>query len=250
MTKVPGESEPEAQSVEDAALSINWWPMIFSVLLLDHFNDLSGRGDTSIRDWAFTGLGVVAGIALFAAAVVLWQRRRPLLWVVGSFMALWLAFDFTGLPAHWFIDFAAIFIPWAARGNLWRSTRLMTLLLALAALYVYLDSPVRGPPLLVGFMVNVFILVFVAGWQVWLARMVLSLRRLAQVAERERISLELHGLLGNALSEITARSVRACDLLQRSQDAPEAGAEIATVETVCRQALADVRRTLRAYRAA
>jgi signal transduction histidine kinase len=246
--KAPRDPAARALAGDHAALPINWWPMIFSVLLLDHFNDLLGRGNASERDWVFTGLGVVAGVALFAAAVMSWQRRRSLLWVVAIFMTLWVVFDFCGLPAHWFIDFAAIFIPWAVRGSLWRSAWIMALLLALAAVYVYFDSPVRGYTLLIGFIANTFILVFVAGWQVWLARMVLGLRRLAQAAERERISRELHDLLGNALSEITARSVRACDLLRQSPLSSDAGVEIAAVETVCRQALADVRKTLRDYR--
>jgi hypothetical protein len=247
---------------------VSWWPMIFSILFLDHFNELLGHHNRSVRDWVFTGLGVVAGMALFAAGVNLWQGRRPMLWVVGSFMALWLACTFCGLPSHWFIDFAAIFIPWAVRGDLRRSTWLMTLLICLAGVYVYLDSPIRGQPLLISFIVNAFILVFIAAWQVWLARMALNLHRLAQVAECERISRDLDAVLGNALSEITSRSERACHLLRETlsdvgpdvpvasdgvtavdaTSAQRAACEISAVETLCRKILAEVRQTLRAYR--
>lgn len=96
----------------------------------------------------------------------------------------------------------------------------------------------------------------IANWQ-WLlqhrkdAQLRLShdeVRRLAQLAERERIGRDLHDLLGHTLSLIALKAELARKLFDR--DAGAARTEIADVERVARQALAQVRRAVTGIRAA
>ena len=75
-----------------------------------------------------------------------------------------------------------------------------------------------------------------------------EIRRLAAVAERERIGRDLHDLLGHTLSLITLKSELANRLFDR--DPIGARREIAEVESVARDALGQVRRAVTGIRAA
>jgi len=71
-------------------------------------------------------------------------------------------------------------------------------------------------------------------------------RRLAQVAERERIGRDLHDLLGHTLSVVALKSELARKLIDRDLDA--ARAEIGEVERVARDALSQVRNAVSGIR--
>jgi two-component system sensor histidine kinase DesK len=75
-----------------------------------------------------------------------------------------------------------------------------------------------------------------------------EIRRLATVAERERIGRDLHDLLGHTLSLIALKSELAGKLLDRDPDA--ARREIAEVTHVAREALRQVRAAVTGMRAA
>ena len=75
-----------------------------------------------------------------------------------------------------------------------------------------------------------------------------EVRRLAALAERERIGRDLHDLLGHTLSLITLKAELAARLFER--DPRAARHEIAEVERVARDALAQVRRAVTGIRAA
>jgi len=75
-----------------------------------------------------------------------------------------------------------------------------------------------------------------------------EVRRLAALAERERIGRDLHDLLGHTLSLITLKSELANRLFDR--DAAGARREMLDVENVARGALAQVRRAVTGIRAA
>lgn len=74
-----------------------------------------------------------------------------------------------------------------------------------------------------------------------------EVRRLATMAERERIGRDLHDLLGHTLSVVALKSELAGKLLDR--DPAAAGAQIREVEAVARQALAQVREAVAGIRA-
>jgi two-component system, NarL family, sensor histidine kinase DesK len=75
-----------------------------------------------------------------------------------------------------------------------------------------------------------------------------EVRRLAALAERERIGRDLHDLLGHTLSLIALKAELANRLWER--DAAAARKEIREVENVARQALAQVRRAVTGIRSA
>ena len=75
-----------------------------------------------------------------------------------------------------------------------------------------------------------------------------EVRRLAALAERERIGRDLHDLLGHTLSMVALKSDLAGRLLAR--DPAAAGNEIAEVSRVARDALAQVRGAVSGIRAA
>ncbi|MFE3506460.1 sensor histidine kinase, partial [Kitasatospora sp. NPDC059160] len=70
--------------------------------------------------------------------------------------------------------------------------------------------------------------------------------RLASEAERNRIARDLHDLLGHSLTAITVKSRLAQRLAVKDVD--QAVAEMSAVETLSRQALADVRAAVSGYR--
>lgn len=74
-----------------------------------------------------------------------------------------------------------------------------------------------------------------------------EVRRLAQVAERERIGRDLHDLLGHSLSVIAIKAELAGKLAAR--DLGAARAEIADVERIARESLGQVRRAVSGMRA-
>ena len=69
-----------------------------------------------------------------------------------------------------------------------------------------------------------------------------EVKRLARVAERERIARDLHDVIGHTLSLIVVKSALAGRLLE--QDASQARAEIQAIEDTARQALQDVRKAI------
>ncbi|MET1024697.1 MAG: sensor histidine kinase [Pseudoxanthomonas sp.] len=75
-----------------------------------------------------------------------------------------------------------------------------------------------------------------------------EVRRLAAVAERERIGRDLHDLLGHTLSLVALKSDLALRLVER--DPPAARREMEDVSTVAREALAQVRRAVSGIRSA
>ncbi len=74
-----------------------------------------------------------------------------------------------------------------------------------------------------------------------------EVRRLARMAERERIGRDLHDLLGHTLSLVVLKSELAGKLVHR--DAEAARLQIGEVEQVARQALAEVREAVSGIRA-
>ncbi len=73
-----------------------------------------------------------------------------------------------------------------------------------------------------------------------------QIEQLAQVAERERIARDLHDVLGHTLSLIVLKSELAGRLLPTNPEG--ARREIGEVERTARQALGEVRETIRGYR--
>jgi two-component system, NarL family, sensor histidine kinase DesK len=73
-----------------------------------------------------------------------------------------------------------------------------------------------------------------------------EVERLAKLAERERIARDLHDLLGHTLSVVVLKSELAQKVMEREPQ--RARQEIAEVERIARQGLADVRQAVTGYR--
>jgi len=73
-----------------------------------------------------------------------------------------------------------------------------------------------------------------------------EVRRLARIAERERIARDLHDVLGHTLSLIAVQSELAARLVDR--DPAQAREEIASIGTIARRSLAEVRETISGFR--
>jgi two-component system, NarL family, sensor histidine kinase DesK len=72
-----------------------------------------------------------------------------------------------------------------------------------------------------------------------------EVERMAKIAERERIARDLHDVLGHTLSVIVLKSELAAKLAEA--DPARAAQEIRDVERISREALAEVRSTVRGY---
>ncbi len=73
-----------------------------------------------------------------------------------------------------------------------------------------------------------------------------EVERLAKLAERERIARDMHDLLGHTLSVVVLKSELAQKLMAR--DPAKAQQEMAEVERISRQGLAEVRQAITGYR--
>jgi len=74
-----------------------------------------------------------------------------------------------------------------------------------------------------------------------------EIQQLAQTAERERISRDLHDLLGHTLSVITLKSELASKMIEKGSDIDKVKAEIKAIEQLSRDTLAQVRGAVKGY---
>ena len=158
--------------------------------------------------------------------------------------------------AHTYLIYAAIFLP--LTGLPLRTS--MLIIVCGLALYTGELYLLAEPPRVIAIIVGVTLIVSVAVCaantahrekRLRQAELKLShdeIRRLAALAERERIGRDLHDLLGHTLSLITLKSELAARLFDR--DPLAARREIVDVERVARDTLGQVRRAVAGIRAA
>lgn len=149
-----------------------------------------------------------------------------------------------------YVIYAAVVLPYCTRGR-----RLLLCLAVLALLLFAVEVAVGFPPLMaLGFVISCIALacinLLVRINQERDAELRLSheeVRRLAAAAERERISRDLHDLLGHTLSMVALKSELAGKLIGRDDAA--ARREIEEVQRVARDNLAEVRSAVTGLRA-
>jgi two-component system sensor histidine kinase DesK len=206
-------------------------------------------GHTSRKQWLLTVLGTIIFLVLYLG--VLWTDRKPLqfagLAALVTVGALYAPFN---VGASCFFIFAAAVLPYVVDteagvlgliGVIVVVAGLETWLLHLSGWFAFYAAGLS---------------VVVGGTNIYFAqrtRMYYQLKRaneeiehLAKVAERERIARDLHDVLGHTLSIIILKSELAGKLIDR--DPQQAKAEMADVEKTSREALAEVRTTIRGYR--
>jgi two-component system sensor histidine kinase DesK len=148
-----------------------------------------------------------------------------------------------------FIIFTASFIPWVTGRPKPALIALSTLVTAVA-----LNAALFHPP--IGFSITSVVVTLGVGLSnIHFAeknradhklRMAQGeIEHLAKVAERERIARDLHDVLGHTLSVIIVKSTLAGKLLEKYPE--KARSEISDIEKVSREAMAEIRNTLRGY---
>jgi two-component system sensor histidine kinase DesK len=201
------------------------------------------------KEWVATGLGTVVFLALYFS--FLWIRCPWNLLNIAGMALLGIGFSPFNAGACTFFVFAAAFIPFAVEKES-TALKLLTVVLAVVTLEWWLLHLTGWFLFYGGGLASVIGVGNVYFAQRNRANQRLrkayeEIEHLAKVAERERIARDLHDVLGHTLSVIILKSELAGKLIDH--DPQRAKAEIADVEQTSRAALADVRSTIRGYRA-
>ena len=225
-----------------------WMGLVYLVFL---FLPLLFWGEAPALSWWASAAGAVAFVPLYFA-FFRWRglRQRALIPVVvllgyavmlvnpggNTFIIYSFAMSATALPVRQAVLGSLVILALMAALFLWRLP--LALALAYIAMVIVIGGPVFGGVLLSRAR----------------ARRNAELRltqdevgRLAALAERERIGRDLHDLLGHTLSLVAIKSELAGRLVDRDPEA--AKRQIGEVETVARQALAQVREAVVGIRA-
>jgi len=204
-------------------------------------------------EWFFRPVGAVefalAGVSLLAFLVLYFSARRrrgpAALAHVTAIAALGLAWTPFNAGASVLFIYAASF---AYRvGPPSQSTIVVLGIAAMAGLVAWF-----GQPVFYYWLPGVFVSLIIGAANIHfgererhnaeLRRSQAEVRRLARLAERERIARDLHDVLGHTLSLITVKSALAEKLL--SSDPERARSELQSIEQTARGALAEVRLTI------
>lgn len=200
-------------------------------------------------EWALA----LAAIAIFLVLYFsfFWLKPPKNLWAIAGILSLGIVFVPFNNGASAFFIYAAAFVPFAVDTE-WLALGWLLLIAAIAVLETWLLHLGWG----FGFWSGGLALL-IGGGNIFFAqrnrancRLKMAheeIEHLAKIAERERIARDLHDVLGHTLSVIILKSELAGKLIER--DPARAKAEIADVEQTSRQALAEVRSTIRGYRA-
>jgi len=195
--------------------------------------------------------GVAIGVIAVAYVLTAWMVDMPIRarWVyVGAFVALLAA---TSILWGWTFAYYGVYVAIMIAALIpWRISRLMIVGWGVLLLMIAAVIPAWTPVYIALIAVSMG-LAMASGLEAGrvVAQLARSQRRvstLAVSAERERISRDLHDILGHSLTAISIKSELAGRLIDANPDA--AKAQIAEVEEIARQALADVRSTASAIR--
>lgn len=223
-----------------------WAPYVWLVFL-SFFLFQPVLGHANAKEWVITGVASVVFVTLYFA--IFWTRP-PLSYVLLTAMAgMGIGLANFNQGSSVFIIFCSSFIPWIAG-----TTRRALAILGLLILVLAIDAAFFHAP--VGFWATSMVVALgVAGSNIHFAeknRADAKLRmaheeieHLAKVAERERIARDLHDVLGHTLSLIIVKSTLAGKLIDRHPE--KAKDEIADIENASRDAMAEIRSTLRGY---
>jgi two-component system, NarL family, sensor histidine kinase DesK len=224
-----------------------WAPYVWLIFMAFFFFQPVLDPHTTARDWIITGVASAAFLPIYFG--VFWARPPLTYLLLIAMVAMGVGLANYNVGSSVFIIFAASFIPWVAG----TSRRAMSAL-AFLILIIGIDAAVFHPQ--VGFWAtSIVVALGVAGSNIHFAeknradtklRMAhTEIEHLAKVAERERIARDLHDVLGHTLSLIIVKSTLAGKLIDKYPE--KAKDEIADIEKASRDAMAEIRSTLRGY---
>lgn len=245
-------TEPTAQVREEPMADIHDSPWVLLIYLVFVFLPMVFVPHWPASAWIATLVAIAVFLPMHFGFFRSQARGRLLLpFAVAALGYALVPFNPGG---NTFLIYACAMLGWAYRPR--RAVWMACLLLALLALEFWWTLPT--PQLAIGWSAMVAIIALMAlGGTLFSrakARRDAELRltrdevaRLAAMAERERIGRDLHDLLGHTLSLVAIKSELAGRLVER--DPVAARQQIGEVETVARQALAQVREAVVGIRA-
>jgi len=204
---------------------------------------------TTEKDWIITGVATAVFLVLYFR--IFWTGPPWNYVLVACMAAIGLGLGHANPGACVFIIYTASFIPWAMPKPRWAFLGIAGLVTALGVDAVFFRAPIGFwfPAMVVSIGVGLSNTFFAeknrSNAKLRMAHE--EIEHLAKVAERERIARDLHDVLGHTLSLIIVKSTLAGKLLEIEPE--NAKYEIADIEKVSREAMAEIRNTLRGYNA-
>ena len=223
-----------------------WAPYVWLIFLSFFFFQpiLSHAG---LTEWLITITATLVFVAMYFA--LFWSPPWAAYFLLGGMAAMGIGLARFNQGSSVFIIFCACFIPWVLATSRRALIVLAALLAALAIDAAFFHAPASF------WATSMIVALGVAGSNIHFAEKVRAdtklrmahdeIEHLAKVAERERIARDLHDVLGHTLSLIIVKSTLAGKLVEKYPD--KAKSEIADIEKVSREAMAEIRGTLRGY---
>jgi two-component system, NarL family, sensor histidine kinase DesK len=224
-----------------------WAPYVWLVFLaFFFFQPVLGKNTTG-KDWLITISATLVFLGLYFA---IFRVSKPWTYIVlASIAAMGLGLANLNAGSCIFIIFTASFLAWVFEKpkTVILSIAILILLVTLDAYFFHSDPGFWATSVVVSLGVGLSNLHFAerhrADRKLRMAHE--EIEHLAKIAERERIARDLHDVLGHTLTIIAVKSTLAGKLLDKEPQ--KAKAEIADIERVSRDAMAEIRNTLRGY---
>jgi len=224
-----------------------WVPYVWLVFLA--FFIIPGLLDPHVtkKDWIITGVATLVFLVLYFR--MFWTCSPWNYVLISGIAAMGLGLGHINPGACVFIIYTASFIPWVAPKPRWAFLGIAALLTLLGVDAVFFHAPIGfwSTSVIVSLGVGLSNTYFAeknrANVKLRMAQD--EIEHLAKVAERERIARDLHDVLGHTLTLISVKSTLAAKLLDK--DLEKARQEIRDIEKVSRDAIAEIRGTVRGY---
>jgi two-component system sensor histidine kinase DesK len=218
----------------------NWggllWALPLFYVLVDPYRRQAGW-----LEWLITGAALLVFLALYTLGLIYWRRKEIVRLQCGAATVVAAAFTAYSPSGAIFFAMIAAFLPFSVSGRIAPAATVVgAVVLIFTAEWLALGREVDS-----FFYVIVVQSLLLGAGVTFVARQQLENERLSRGAERERIARDLHDTLGQTLTIIALKSELAGRLLD--QNADEARREIADVERVSREALAEVREVIGGY---
>ena len=219
-----------------------WGGLFWALPLLYVFVD-PYRRQADWLEWLITGLAFAVFLALYTLGLIFWRRKDVLRFQCAAATAVAVAFSAYAPTGAIFFPVIAAFVPFSVNGRIAPSAALVGfVILVFCVEWVLLNRAIGG-----FFYVIVFQSLLLGAGTTFVARQTLANDRLSRLAERERIARDLHDTLGQTLTAIVLKAELAARLVE--QRAPAARGEIADIERISREALAEIREVIQGYHA-
>jgi two-component system sensor histidine kinase DesK len=225
---------------------LGWTPYAWLIYLASVPFYGYASGHRSSIFWVLNILGMVVLLALYFRGY--WIKNKRLLWIIAGIALLGVIYSPTNPGASVYFIYAASFAGHLDDNKL--ATRIIASILLLIGLetWVFHLTPYFWIPGAVFTALIGAINIHYAQRARDTKKLLMAqeeVEQLAKIAERERIARDLHDVLGHTLSVIVLKSELAAKLAEK--DPARAVQEIRDVERISRDALSQVRSTVRGY---